>query len=286
MSLDQVISLLVAVTLIEMMFATGLGVRLAEIIHAARNGWLLFRSGLANYVLVPAAAVVLLHLVDAEPMVAVGILILAVCPGAPYAPPLTALARGATATSVGLMVVLASVSVLLAPLLLSLLLPFTTGRADLHVDPLGMFALIAVTQLLPLCCGLAVNHWRSDLAARWLGPASAVSKILNAATLALILTSQFPRLLDVRLSAVLGMLILLGVSLGAGWIAGGPGSGDRKAMALTTAIRNVGLGLVITAGAFAGTSAGTTIIIFGLMQLLVSSLMALWWRRNTSLAAV
>jgi bile acid:Na+ symporter, BASS family len=57
-------------------------------------------------------------------------------------------------------------------------------------------------------------------------------------------------------------------------------------MALTTAIRNVGLGLVITAGAFAGTSAGTTIIIFGLMQLLVSSLMALWWRRNTSLAAV
>ena len=149
MSLDQVISLLVAVTLIEMMFATGLGVRLAEIIHAARNGWLLFRSGLANYMLVPAAAVVLLHLVDAEPMVAVGILILAVCPGAPYAPPLQPSPAAPTATSVGLMVVLAGVSVLLAPLLLSLLLPFTTGRADLHVDPLGMFALIAVTQLPP-----------------------------------------------------------------------------------------------------------------------------------------
>ena len=122
MSLDQVISLLVAVTLIEMSFATGLGVRLADVIHAATDGWLLFRSGLANYVAVPAAAVVLLLLVDAEPMVAVGILILAVCPGAPYAPPLTALARGTTATSVGLMVVLAGLSVLLAPLLLSLLL--------------------------------------------------------------------------------------------------------------------------------------------------------------------
>jgi BASS family bile acid:Na+ symporter len=59
----------------------------------------------------------------------------------------------------------------------------------------------------------------------------AISKILNAATLALILTSQFPQLLDVvRPGGIMGMLILFGVSLGAGWIAGGPGSGDRKAV--------------------------------------------------------
>lgn len=58
MSLDQVISFLVAITLIEKSFATGLGVRLTEIIHAARDGWLLFRSGLVNYMLIPAAAIV------------------------------------------------------------------------------------------------------------------------------------------------------------------------------------------------------------------------------------
>jgi bile acid:Na+ symporter, BASS family len=109
----------------------------------------------------------------------------------------------------------------------------------------------------------------------------AISKILNAATLALILTSQFPQLLDVvRPGGIMGMLILLGVSLGAGWIAGGPGSSDRKAMALTTAIRNVGLGLVITAGAFAGTA----VLVYGLVQLLGSFLLALWWRRSSPMA--
>jgi bile acid:Na+ symporter, BASS family len=285
MSLDQVISILVSVTLIEMSFATGLGVRLADVVGAAKDGQQLLGAALANYVAVPAAAVTLILLLDADPFVAAGILILAVCPGAPYGTPLTTLARGATATSIGLMVLLAGSSVVLAPLLLSVLLPLTTGGADLQVSPLGMLAAIVVTQLLPLCCGLVVSHRRPALAARWLSPTIAISKILNAATLALILTFQFPQLLDVvRPGGIMGMLILLGVSLGAGWIAGGPESNDRKAMALTTAIRNVGLGLVITAGAFAGTPAATAVLVYGLVQLLGSFLLALWWRRPPPMA--
>jgi BASS family bile acid:Na+ symporter len=287
MSLDQAISLLVSVTLIEMSFATGLGVQLSDVVGAAKDGRQLLGAGLANYVAVPAAAVILILLVDADPLIAAGVLILAVCPGAPYGPPLTTLARGTTATSVGLMVILAGSSVVLAPMLLFLLLPLTTGGADLHVDPLGMLVTIVVTQLFPLCCGLAVGHRWPDRAARWLGLAVAVSKILNAAALALILTSQFTRLLDVvRPGGILAMLILLGISLAVGWIPGGPGSGDRKAMALTTSIRNVGLGLVITASAFPGTAAATAVIVYGLVQLLGSFLLALWWRRNPSMAEV
>jgi bile acid:Na+ symporter, BASS family len=281
MSLDQVISLLVSVTLIEMSFATGLGVRLADIIGVAKDGPQLLGAGLANYVAVPAAAVTLILLVDADPLVAAGILILAVCPGAPYGPPLTALARGATAPSVGLMVILAGSSVVLAPLLLFLLLPLTAGGADLHIDPLGMLGAIVVTQLLPLSCGLATSQRRPDLAARWLTPAVAISKVLNAAALALILTSQLPQLLDVvRPSGIMAMLVLLGVSLGAGWIAGGHKREARKAVALTTSIRNVGLGLVIVSGTFAGTSAVTAVIVYGLLQLLGAFLLALWWRRG------
>jgi BASS family bile acid:Na+ symporter len=283
MSLDQAISVLVAITLMEMMLATGLGVRLADVTGAARDGRLLLGVGLANYVAVPFAAVLLLLLTDADPMAAAGILILAVCPGAPYAPPLTALARGRTATSVGLMVILAGSSVIIAPVLLFFLLPITSGSADLHVEPLGLLGVILGTQLLPLCCGLAISHWWPDWAARWLAPAVVASKILNAATLAVILTSHFPELLDIRLRGVLAMLILLGVSLGAGWSAGGGKDRDRRTVALTTTIRNVGLGLVIASGTFAGTSAVTAVMVYGLLQLLGSFLLALWWRRGSSL---
>lgn len=279
---DQLISTLVAITLIEMMLATGLGVRSADVIHAARDRGLIIRAGLANYVTVPFAAVLLLLLADATPMAAAGILTISVCPGAPYGPPLTALARGTTAVSVGLMVILAGSSALIAPLLLSLLLPLTARGADLHVDTSGMLGILLATQLLPLYAGLAVNHWHPDLAARLLVPAVAVGKVLNAATFAVILTTHFPQLLDISPGGILAMLTLLGVSLGVGWIAGGPWSGNRKAVALTTSIRNVGLSLVIAAGGFAGPSAVTAVLAYGLVQLLGSFLLALWWRRPPS----
>ena len=53
MSLDQAISPLVAIALIELMVATGLGIRLADVVDAARDWRLLARAGLVNYVAVP-----------------------------------------------------------------------------------------------------------------------------------------------------------------------------------------------------------------------------------------
>src|SRR3954463_1591564 len=160
MSLDQAIGPFVAIALIELMVATGLGIRLADITSAARDWRLLARAGLVNYVAVPLAAVLLLLLFRIEPTAAAGFLILAACPGAPFAPPLTALAGGNTAISAGLMIILAGALGVVAPALLHFILPFTTGEGDLQVDALRMLVAILATQLLPLCGGLGINHWR------------------------------------------------------------------------------------------------------------------------------
>jgi BASS family bile acid:Na+ symporter len=60
------------------------------------------------------------------------------------------------------------------------------------------------------------------------------------------------------------MLVLLAASLAVGWLLGGPLSPVRRALAVTTALRNVGPGLVIAAGAFAGTPAVTAVLAYGL----------------------
>src|SRR5215472_17269667 len=60
-----------------------------------------------------------------------------------------------------------------------------------------------------------------------------------------------------------GMLALLTASLAAGWLLGGPGSDNRKTMALTTSLRNVGVCLVIaTGGICAGAPAGPAVIVY------------------------
>jgi BASS family bile acid:Na+ symporter len=154
MSADQLINVLVTVTLIEMMVAIGLSVSIADLVDVARDWRLLTRAALANYVFVPLAAIGLLLLFHAQPTVRAGFLILAVCPGAPYGPPLTAIAKGRVAVAVGLMVILAGTSAVVAPLLLGLLLPLMAGAQPLAVDAARMVITLLATQLAPLAVGL------------------------------------------------------------------------------------------------------------------------------------
>ena len=283
MTVDGIINVLVTVTLIEMMIAIGLGVTLAEILDVVRNRRLLLQAALANYVCVPAAAVGLLLLFRAQPLVAAGFLIAAACPGAPYGPPFTALAKGNVAAAVGLMVVLAGSSAFLAPLLLGLLLPWVSGGDSPSVHAGKMVVTLLVTQLLPLCVGLVVRQGRPNLAARLLKPANRLSAVLNLSMIGLILAVQFPSLTAIRPVGFLGMLALVLAALVAGWGLGLPGSGNRRAMAISTSVRNVGVGLVIATSSFPGTPAVTATLAFALFQTIVMALVAFGWGRWTAL---
>jgi hypothetical protein len=87
-----------------------------------------------------------------------------------------------------------------------------------------------------------VRHWRPQLADSLLSPFELVSKVLSLSVAGLILATQYPMLAEIRMRGFVGMLILLAASLAIGWLAGGAGSDNRKTMALTTALRNVGVG--------------------------------------------
>jgi BASS family bile acid:Na+ symporter len=279
-TVDQLINALVTITLVEMMVTVGLGVTFADLTGVVRNWRLVVRALLANYVCVPAATVGLLVLFHAQPMVAVGFLILAVCPGAPYGPPFARIAKGDAAVAVGLMLLLAGSSALLAPLLLAYLLPLVSEGEPLQVDATRIVGTLLLTQLVPLGVGVALRQWQPRLADRLQKPGALLSKVLNLVALGLILFAQFHLLLEIRPRAFLGMLLLLIVSWGAGWLLGGPSGTTRKVLTLTTSLRNVGVGLVIATGAFAGTPAVTATLVYGLFEVVGSLLLALYWARR------
>ena len=280
MSLDRLINILVTITLIEMMMLIGLRVTFAEIAGTVRDWRLLGWAAAANYLLVPAVAIALLVLFDASPAVAAGFLILAVCPGAPFGPPFAGIARANVSMAVGLMVVLAASSAIVSPVLLLVLLPWVSGGEAPRIDLIAMVGALLVTQLLPLLVGLLVRHRFPRLADSLLSPFELVSKVLNLSVAGLILATQYPMLAEIRMRGFAGMLILLAASLAIGWFAGGAGRDNRKTMALTTALRNVGVGLVIVTGNFAGTAAVSAALAYGIVEVFGSLLVALWWGRS------
>ena len=282
MTTDRLLNILVTVTCIEMMVAVGLDVSLAELTRAGREWRLVARALLANYVGVPVVAVGLLLLLHTHPMVAAGFLIVASCPGAPFGPPITAIARGNLAVSAALMVILAGSSVVATPFLLRVLLPLVSGGESLRIDPARLGGTLLLVQFVPLCVGLAVPRWSPTLAARLQNPATLVGRALGLVAVGSILIARFRMLTAIRPSGFAGMVVLLIASLASGWFAGGPDRMDRKAVALATSLRNVGVGLVIATGSFAGTPAVSAALAYGIVEIVGSLLLAMMWGRGTA----
>jgi BASS family bile acid:Na+ symporter len=280
MTIDKMINLLAGITLIEMMLSVGLGVRLSEVLSAARTYGLAARALLANYLLVPAAAVGLLVFFHPAPTTAAGFLVAAVCAGAPYGPPFTGIAKGNVSLAVGLMVLLAGTSAFLAPLLLGLLFPLVARGAAMKIDVYKMVSTLIGAQLLPLGVGLLVRHRWPLLARRLAKPAGVLSLLLNLTTLCVILAIQGQMLLQIRMRGYFGMSCLVLMSMAAGWSMTRRGE-DPRGMVLTTSVRNVGVALVIVTASFPGTPAITSATAYALFQTIVIAIVALMWGRFT-----
>src|SRR5262245_12622234 len=102
--------------LVAMAITAGLKVKIEDVGAAFRRRREMILGLILNFVIIPAVAVGLIQFLDAPPLVAAGVLIMAVCPGAPFALPGTTVARGDVPFAVGLMVANAVLSVILAPL--------------------------------------------------------------------------------------------------------------------------------------------------------------------------
>lgn len=147
--------------------------------------------------------------ISSKPMVAVGFLLVAVSPGAPFAPPLTAISKGSVSVSVGLMVILAASSALLTPLLSSLFMPLIARGSDLKIDAAKIVTTLLMSQLLPLAIGLVIRSKRPHLAQRLLKPSNALTGILSVVVFTLIISLQYRVLADIRARGYIGICVLI-----------------------------------------------------------------------------
>ncbi len=261
------------------MLAMGLQTRFAELIAAAAAKRLVLAGVLANYVLVPLVTVLLLRIFNANPMIAAGFLILAVCPGAPIGPPLTGIARGNTLLSLTLMVILAGLSAIVSPMLLIFLLSLLFANSALQVDYLSILKVLLLAQLMPLLIGLAIRQWASQLATVIAEPTDKLAKLLFILVVVAILAVQYKALALVHIRGWIGMILLMISSAVIGWFCGGKKLENRKAVALTTTTRNAAVGIVIVLSNWRGTAAVPALAVYTLLSICGSVLLALVLRR-------
>ena len=121
--MQKATSVAMLIFVLSSMLAMGLGLTVSQIITPLRNARLVVLSLLANFVLMPLAAVALAALLRLDQPLGVGLLLLGTAAGAPFLPKLAQIAKGNLAFAVGLMVLLMVVTVGYLPLVLPVLLP-------------------------------------------------------------------------------------------------------------------------------------------------------------------
>jgi bile acid:Na+ symporter, BASS family len=240
---------------LAMAITAGLKVSIEEVVSSLTR--LIVAGLVASFILVPLITVILLHVFHAPPLVAAGFLIASVRAGAPFAVPGRTIAKGDVPYAIGLMIVLAALSVVLAPLLLALLLARLPGAGTLTIDYIGIAKILLFSQIILLGLALAFHRWKPALAARLARPAEIIQNAPVVAVVGCGLVKQFDQLSKFSLWAFCGMLplVLIGTIIGA--LLGGPDTATRRALAFSTPQHNTGIAMVIATANFAGTPAVT-----------------------------
>ena len=257
------ISLTMMTFVLSSMIGMGLGLRLNEIVEPLRDWRRVAQGLLANFVVMPLAAIAIAKVMRLEEAMFIGLLLLGAAGGAPFLPKLAQIARGNLAFAVGLMVLLMVITVGFLPVVMPMLLP------GVSVSPGQIARSLVLLMLLPLGGALVVNANWPKLAAR---VKPALDKTSNLSLIALITLLTVLNLRSVM--AVFGTggifagVAFLAVGYAVGWVLGGPRSDTRVVMGLGTAQRNIAAALLVANQSFDDPNVVVMVVVVAIVGLL------------------
>jgi predicted Na+-dependent transporter len=254
--LPIVAKLSLIIFVVTSMIAMGLSLTIKQIVEPMRDTSLVIRALVANFVLVPLAAIAILLILHLSKPLGVGLVLLACSAGAPFLPKLVQMAQGNVAFSVGLMVLLTLGTIAYLPIVLPLLVP------GVQVAPASIARSLVLTMVLPLGIGLYGKARSGEISASLQPAMSRASTAALLVVIVLLPVMNLSLLLGALGSgAYLAVLLLIAASFALGYLLGGPSRDARVAVGLGSAQRNVSAALIVGASNFSDPSVLVMIII-------------------------
>ncbi|MGK7312356.1 MAG: bile acid:sodium symporter family protein [Candidatus Longimicrobiales bacterium M2_2A_002] len=246
--MTPVLSTLLPAGLAFIMFALGLKLSVSDFRRVLTYPVAVSLGLAAQTLLLPLSAFGIALLFDLPPEVAVGLMILAACPGGVTAAMITDLSRGDTALSVTLTAFTSLLSFLTVPIIVGYSLAHFLGQAAAVDYPVGQAigGLFLVT-LLPVAVGLAVNR------AGWLTPAAAkgIGQLATGVFLAIVFVTfytQWPSITANFATVGPAILLLNMTTMATGALLGVVGrlpAAGKIALAVECGIQNSALGITV-----------------------------------------
>ncbi|MFC4667170.1 bile acid:sodium symporter family protein [Seohaeicola nanhaiensis] len=213
----------------------------------------------SQFLLLPALTFLLISVIQPIPSIALGLILVAACPGGNISNFITHRAGGNAALSVSMTAIATVGAIVLTPFNIAfwgnLYAPTRDILRATHIDPVQVAVTVGLMLVLPLILGVSLNVARPDLTARLRKPLQWVSMGIFVAFILLALAANWSYFLEYAGYVALLVIVHNGLALGGGYVLATLtrlSPYDRRAVTIETGIQNSGLGLVLIFSFFGG----------------------------------
>ncbi|MEW9921811.1 bile acid:sodium symporter family protein [Marimonas sp. MJW-29] len=271
----QVLNLVLSVV----MFSIALELKPEDFKRLLKTPKALMTGLFSQFILLPLLTFLLVLATRPQPSIALGLILVAACPGGNISNFITHRARGNAALSVSLTAFSTVAAILLTPANIAfwgnLYPPTREILQRTAIDPLSVAITVGLLLVLPLCLGMMLNARRPDLAGRLRTPMQYLSMGIFIAFVVLALAANWS--LFLQYAHVVAALVLMhnALALGGGYAVASLArlpTVDRRAITIETGIQNSGLGLILIFGFFNGLGGMAVVAAFWGMWHIISGI--------------
>lgn len=271
------------------MFGVSLDLKLADFQRLAKTPKPVFVGVVAQFILLPALTFALVLIAKPQASIALGLMLVAACPGGNISNFFSHRAGGNTALSVSLTGIATLLAVVMTPLNVSFWGSLYPPTAELvrstQVDPVQMVLTLFMLLILPMAAGILLNERHNALAAKLRRPIQTFSLVFFAVFVVAALFGNWA-----SFKSYIGLVFFLVLAHNALALLSGSslaklarlGTPEHRTITIETGIQNSGLGLVLIFSFFGGLG-GMAIVAawWGIWHIIAGFTVATFFRAQT-----
>jgi bile acid:Na+ symporter, BASS family len=274
--------------LAAIMFGIALDLKVEDFVRLKDNPRASVIGLLSQFVLLPVVTYGLVWIIEPHPSIALGMILVAACPGGNISNFLTHMSKGNTALSVSLTAAGTVLAIFTTPLNFSLwasLYPPTSGLLkEISLDAWNMIETIVTLAGIPLALGMIVAHYFPNFAAKLGKAVKPFSIITFGAFVVIAFSNNLGHFMDHIHRVVLIVFIHNAAALLTGFWSSrmaGLSLANQKTIAIETGIQNSGLGLILIFRFFDGMGGMALVAAWWGIWHIISGLAIAWyWARK------
>jgi BASS family bile acid:Na+ symporter len=272
------------ISLILIMTGVGMGLKVADFRRVIAQPKAFFIGAICQMAILPLIAVAIIELTGLTGPLAIGLFILALCPGGTTSNLYTLLARGDVGLSVSLTAVIGFITPFTIPILGAWAIGhYATAEQAIVFPVLKTWVTLIVVTVIPVIVGMLLRAKWESLALRLEPWVSKFSIAVLTLVIVVICVNLGEKLIDFALLAGPAALILNLVTMTLGYVAGSlllHHEDQARTISLEVGLQNGTLALMITTGILQSAEMSVAPSVYSLLMFITATLFTVWVRKR------